>query len=169
MAKLWTHAIRPLVALLILAMLAGSVAPVYAADKKPVPSAVLEGGDGAPLELALVAAEGQWLMLYLAPGTPATVRLLDALRQWQLPALDHVIVMVGGGSAEARAFVQADHALPGVRFFLDPERDAWRALQLTGVPTVIGVRNNLLDWRLAGVLNDPETLRALLANWLTTP
>lgn len=148
----------------------GAAAPgVRAADKKPMPSVVLQAADGAPVELALVATEGSWLVLYVAPGSPATSRLLEALRQWQLPSLDHVVVIVGGQNAEAATFVQADHQLQGVRFLLDREREAWRVLQLSGVPTVIGVRNNLLDWRLTGVLNDPEALRALVTSWLTTP
>jgi hypothetical protein len=148
----------------------GAAAPdVRAADKKPVPSVVLQAADGAPVELAMVATEGAWLVLYVAPGAPATGRLLEALRQWQLPSLDHVVVIAGGQTAEATAFVQADHQLQGVRFMLDRDREAWRALQLSGAPTVIGIRNNVIDWRLTGVLNDPESLRAVVTTWLTTP
>lgn len=157
---------RPLVAGLLLGLLCGSATAATAADKNPVPSAVLQSADGGAIELALAAAEGNWLLIYLAPESPASRRLLDAMRQWQLPALDHVLVVVGGDQPAAREFVAADHQLPGVRFALDPQRDAWKALQLSGVPSLVGTRNNLQEWRLAGVLNDPEALRAVLTSWL---
>lgn len=160
------RASRSLVVTMLAGLLGGVAAPAAAADKKPVPSVVLQGGDGNLLELSLVAAEGQWLLIYLAPDSPASGRLLQAMRRWQLGAMDHVLVMVGGEQAAAREFVAADHQLPGVRFALDPRREAWQALQLSGVPTVVGVRNNLQEWRLAGVLNDPEALRTVLTSWL---
>ncbi len=164
------RAARPFLAVVLVAIaLFRHPSTVSAADKRPVPSAIVTDSAGAPLALSLVATEGQWLFLYVSADSTASKRLLDAMAKWELTSLDHLLVIVGGDAAQAGPLVAADHGLRGAQFASDARREAWTALQLSGVPTLVGVRNNLLEWRLAGVLNDPEAFKSVVVSWLAGP
>ena len=48
----------------------------------------------------------------------------------------------------------------------DVKGEARRALGVKAVPTVLGARGTYVEWRIAGVLNDPELLRQVVVSWL---
>ena len=156
---------RFLAALLVSAFVLGGGA-ASAADKRPLPASAVFAVDGAPRPLNQDAAQGQRLFVYVLPGSAVSTRLLDALRTWELPSLQYVTIVVGGARADAAAFAAADHGLPGASWLLDPGRVAWADLQLTGVPTLLGVKDGAVEWKLAGVLNDPSALKSVVTIWL---
>jgi hypothetical protein len=137
-----------------------------AADKKPLPATVVQLVDGAPMQLDQSATSGQWLFIYLLPESPASQRLIDAMRGWDLPSSSHVAVVVGGDKTAAAAFARVDHGLPFLQWALDPDRSAWQDLQVSGVPSIFGIRNGLIEWRLSGVLNDPSALKSVIVSWM---
>ncbi|MBS1818372.1 MAG: hypothetical protein JSU08_10610 [Acidobacteria bacterium] len=157
----------------MLALILGVVAAggrAAAAAKPALPASVVQTVDGVPVALNDGVVDGQWLVLYVVPDSPPSVRLLDALRTWQVPALDRVLVVVGGPAAPAATFARAQQqrGLDTVRWRLDGDRAAWTDLAASGVPTLFGVRAGVLEWRLAGVLNDPSALQSVVASWLST-
>lgn len=152
----------------LVAMLFALALTADAADKRPLPATRLQAADGSPVSLDPAAPEAR-VYVYVTPGSTVSRRFLAALRDWQVPAPDRITVVVGGTQAEAAAFAAADHGVPGVQWLLDPDRTFWTDLQVTGVPTLFGVRGGVIEWRLAGVLNDPAALKAVVTSWLTTP
>ena len=76
--------------MLALAVVACVAPNAGAADKRPLPSSLVQSVDGAPLPLDHLVAEGQWLVIYVLPDSTAAGRLLDALGQWELPTLGRI-------------------------------------------------------------------------------
>lgn len=158
--------VRTVMALAV--MLCAATPVLEAADKRPLPATRLQTVDGALVSLDQVGPESR-VYIYITPDSAVSRRLLTALRGWQLQAPDRVTLVVGGPRAEASAFASADHGLTGVQWLLDPERALWSDLQVTGVPTLFGVRAGIVEWRLAGVLNDPSALKAVVTSWVMAP
>lgn len=151
---------------LVMLLLAATL--VSAADKKPLPATRVQAVGGGQVSLDQAGPESR-VYVYLMPDSTVSRRFLVALRGWQLQAPERVTLVIGGPQPEAAAFAAADHGVPGVQWLLDPERTFWTDLQVTGVPTLFGVRAGLIEWRLAGVLNDPSALESVVTSWVTTP
>jgi len=90
------------------------------------------------------------------------------MKAWESPAMAQRVVVLGGGQLEAaKAFVGGrSHEWPAVRWFADPQGEAWRALRLTGTPYLLGIRDARITWSLAGVLNDPAALESVIRSWV---
>lgn len=158
--------VRQVLALVV--MLGAATLVAEAADKRPLPATRLQTADGAPISLDQAGPESR-VYIYITPDSAVSRRLLTALRGWQLQAPERITLVVGGPRAEAAVFAAADHGLVGVQWLLDPERAMWSDLQVTGVPTLFGVRAGIVEWRLAGVLNDPSALKPVVTSWVMTP
>ena len=166
MAKHRTSARIALGIIAIAALFVGT--DVGAAEKMSLPQSAVQTVDGAPLSLDQASTTGQQVLIYVLPGSTVSRRLLDAIRGWELPSPANVFIVVGGTRADAVAFAKVDEGLASVRWLVDPDGAARTDLQVTGVPTLFGIRNGVIEWRLAGVLNDPEALRSIVTQW-TSP
>ncbi len=148
-----------------LSMLVALALPAAAADNRELPASTVETPGGAQVRLPDLG-DGRWLLVYVQPGSPSSTRLLEALRGWELQSYDHLAFVVGGERSAAVAFANADHQLPGARWAVDAGREAWKDLQLSGAPSLFGIEQGTIAWRLAGVLNDPATFRSVVISWL---
>ena len=143
-------------------------ADMRAADRPALPPSVVYTVDGAPLTLNQQFNTGRWLVVYVTPDSPASSRLADALKAWQLPSTEHIAFVVGGNKTAAEAFARAHESI-GVNWALDGDKAAWTDLHVTGVPTLLGVDAGLIAWRLAGVLNDPSAMQSVITSWIGGP
>jgi len=141
---------------------------VQAVEQRPLPAFSVVSLEGAATSSGQLAAPGQWLCIYVTPTSPASVRLLKAMKGWESPAMAQRVVVVVGAPVEAATAFAAGQAqeFPGVRWYADPRGEAWKALRLTGTPYLLGVRDARIIWSLAGVLNDPTTLESVIRSWL---
>jgi len=147
--------------------LAGAGPRVEAAERHPLPDVAVRTTDGASLTLSHLAQDGNWLLIYVTESSVASARLLDALERWQVDGTGRVAVLVGDPPASAGAYISKHRdRLPGVRWAIDADRSAWRALQLRGVPVLLGAVGPDVEWKLAGVLNDPSALEAVVRSWI---
>lgn len=154
------------VAVVLASLFVGGLA--RAAEKQPLPQSLVQTRDGAPVTLDQSTGPESRVFIYVLPGSAVSTRLIAALSAWQLAAPERVSIVVGGEKAAAAAFAAAEHGLPsGVQWLLDPDRTFWTDLQVTGVPTLFGVRNGLVEWRLAGVLNEPTALKGVITSWVS--
>ncbi len=154
---------------MVLALVTSLTPPsAVAADKRPVPASAVQTTDGATLTLDRSAGTESRVYIYVLPDSQVSGRLLSALRTWPLAAPDRVTIVVGGDVAKARAFATADHGL-AVQWLVDAERAVWTDLEVAGVPTLLGVRNGIVEWRLAGVLNNPSALQNVVSGWVDGP
>jgi hypothetical protein len=148
-------------------LLALSAGRPLLAQKGPLPATAVQTTAGAVLPLNAIQPTAQWLLIYVLPDSPTSERLLSAMREWQLPSFERVVIVVGGDAAKASAFATADHGLPSAQWTIDPERAAWRGLSINGAPTLLGIRAGSIEWRVAGVLNNPEAIRSVIEAWIT--
>ena len=146
----------------------GPGAGLHAAEKRPLPEFQVATLDGAVVASAQIGPAGQSLLIYVTPTSPASARLLAAMKAWQTDAMaQRVIVVIGAPVAAAQAFVsERASEFARVRWLADPEGEAWRALRLTGTPYLLGVRHGQIAWALAGVLNDPTALESVVRSWV---
>jgi hypothetical protein len=158
-------------ALCVLLLAAG--ARPLAAEVRPIPSAPVQNADGTTVDLASLALNGTWVFVSVTAEAPVTVRLLRALESWHLALTPgQVVVLVDGTPAEVgRLEATWQTKVPMVRFVADDKGQARRALQVRALPTIVGGRSGMVEWQVAGVLNDPAMLRAVVEGWLasTTP
>jgi len=139
-----------------------------AAEKRPLPPFDVTTPAGATVGAASLGTPGQWLMVYVAPDSAPSARLVKALQSWQSPALvERTVIVIGGTLADARRFVdQQVGAASSLRWVADPASAGWKALRLSGTPTLVGVKDGRIEWVLAGVLNDPKALESVVRSWV---
>lgn len=150
--------------------LAGSAS---AAEPRPVPSATVQRTDGTAVDLASLAVAGPWVIVGVAVDAPVTSRLLQAFEAWKVGGMAGQVVLLVDGSPAAVGRLEAAwrERLPGVQFIADDKGIGRRALQVRAFPTILGAKSGMVDWQIAGVLNDPAMLRAVVESWIasTTP
>ncbi|MEO5656208.1 MAG: hypothetical protein ABIO65_04885, partial [Nitrospiria bacterium] len=75
---------------------------------------------------------------------------------------DRVIVIVRGASADGLSGL-AREKLSALRWYADPDDQAYKALSILSTPTVYGVRDGVMEWSVVGSM---AADRALLIDWL---
>jgi hypothetical protein len=154
---------------LVVALLCGSVAA--AADRRPLPAfSVATAGGVTTASSELVSRPGRWLLIYVTPGCLPCDRLLASLDSWDVVQqhAGRTVVLVADEpeSLESRIRLLMPGSAAAVRLYADIDRRAASALGVTGAPVVVGIEDGLIDWTVAGVLNDPKTLETLVRTWL---
>ena len=146
------------------------VASSHAAEKRALPALPLVDVQGQAVATAALSSEPQWLLIYVSPASPATERLVAAMKTWELgTSLRKVVFVVDGRSTESAAWIdrvlpKTDENLPPR--FVDPKGEARTALRVTGEPTLMGISHGEIAWGLAGVLNDPAAIEPVIRNWI---
>ena len=140
-----------------------------AIERRPLPTFQVAAFDGPMVASPQLAVDGQWLIVYVAPGCTSCNRLLAALKAWQTPGLlARTVIVVGGTTDGANAYLAT--ALPpevsAIRKYADPFASAWTSLHLTGTPVIIGVKDGTIWWSISGVLNDPRALESAVRTWV---
>jgi len=156
-------------AAVVLFVLLGLIAGSVAAQSQALPPLDVVAADGVPASVVRQPDPSSWLILYVSPECPPCDRLIQMLPTWQpAPSAGRVVVIVGAPLADARAYVDGINWLPasGVSWFADPAGAAAKSLKLTGRFGLSGVRADRLEWTVAGVLNDPSSLKSVVESWL---
>lgn len=153
------------------ALMTMAVGPVAAQASRPVPEVAVAAPGGAMVPLTSLGGEQPWLILYMgAPGSAASLRLLQAMESWALGgALSRVVVVVATAADAQPLASEWATRLPGVRWAGDPDNAMAKALGVRGAPTLLGIKGGAVDWVLAGVLNDPTMLRDVVKSWIDAP
>lgn len=148
----------------------GAYASVAAIERRAVPSFSVTRVDGTSVDSAQLTAETQYVLLYVRPDCRPCDRLLALVKSAKSPQLASRMVVVVNGDANAAARyvgrqIPAD-AGP-VTWYADTDGGGYRALRLTGMPALIGVKDGQMMWSIAGVLNDAETVESVVRTWVT--
>jgi hypothetical protein len=144
-------------------------AAAASAQDRALPDFLVRHPDGHEVASAVMSAQPKWLLVYLTPDCRPCNTFLRALPKWQSPGLAvRLVLVIAGPRTEAKAWL--DKVLPAdmeaPTWYADPERAAAKALELTGAPVLVGVRNGILEWELGGVLNDPAALESVVRSWV---
>jgi hypothetical protein len=150
--------------------LSGAAQIVAATEKRPLPPFTVTRPDGIAIDSRQLTAEPQYVLLYVRPDCRPCDRLLALVRSAKSPQFtSRVVVIVSGEADAAAAYVarQVPADAGPVTWYADPQGGGYRALRLTGMPELIGVREGQMMWSVAGVLNDAATVESVVRTWVT--
>jgi hypothetical protein len=148
--------------LLALVVLASGAAG--GAEPRPLPALSLLTLEGATADRAAVVKAGHWLLVYVRPQSGPSRTLLAALAKARAGSPAAAIV-VGSDEAGAKALAGDFPDLQPASWYADPRGEALKALALGGVPMVLGMNDDSVQWSLAGVAPDRKTLPSVLSSW----
>jgi hypothetical protein len=153
------------------ALMALACLPVFAsAQRRPLPSFTVASAPGvsvlsSQLSSAREGLAGRWLLVYVAPDSVTSERLLRSLDEWA--AADGArVVVVAAGEAPVDPRIRSLLTTSSAMVYADPDGNAARALGVTSVPALVGVASGSLDWMVQGVLNDPRMVEPVVRSWL---
>jgi hypothetical protein len=134
-----------------------------------MPAFSVSRADGTAVASTDFAPAMHYVFMYVTPNCRPCDRLLEMLKDPDVPQLPgRVVIVVGGSAASAATYIHA-HVPAGVgevAWFADPAGDAFKALRLTGTPVLIGVRGPQIMWSVSGVLNDASTVQSVVRSWV---
>jgi hypothetical protein len=143
------------------------VATVGASERRPLPPIALISLDGQAVQVADMAKQGNWLLIYVEPGCGSCTAILSAMPAAEYPGMaERVTVMVGGATLEQAAALAAASELGAAQWVLNPDRSARAALTIKQAPMTIGVRGTMIEWTLSGVLRRSSEMTSVLVSWL---
>jgi len=166
----WAAGVGTAAATLLTASLIVASAPASAIEQKPLPAFSVAQGDGSAVLGKDLTRASQYVLIYVAPNCRPCDRLVQLLKNWKSPEqVARVVFIVADTGANAASYVGSllpqGTAAPLV--YGDDKGDAYRALKLTGMPVIIGVRSGRIMWSVSGVLNDATTVQSVVRTWVT--
>lgn len=166
-----------LIAALIVAALPALPAIGFAQSQRPervLPPFTLVNGAGAATPSTALSAGGRAVLVFVKPSCRPCEQLLDALARIDDPGLASRLVLVVESPLEDAAAFAARRLPPplaSVRWFADtdPEAEsaAWKALELKGLPMVIGIEGEKIAWTHNGAPHS-GLLEPLMRTWIGT-
>lgn len=130
------------------------------------PSWSVTAPDGSPVPGSTLGAPGDWLLVYLTPGSEPSDRLLQSLaHSWTADAAARVVFVLAGSAAAAKAHLASlgeEAFAASASWYVDPQAEAWKALGFQGPLAVAGMKGQNVDWRIDGVIADPGVVEVTL-------
>jgi hypothetical protein len=138
---------------------------------RPLPSFTVFDATGAPAMSATFAAARRAVVVHVRPGCRQCDQLLDTLARIDEPALAaRVVIVIEAPVADAAIF--AARSLPAgleaSAWFADANSEAWAALELKGLPVMMGVEGPRIEWTLSGAANR-RLVESVVRSWLGMP
>jgi len=150
----------------ILAMLC-LVSTGMAVDPVPLPDMQLTSLDNQVVRNADLPSKGNWLLIYVQPRSQFSDNLLRLFKREQYPALEQHAVFVVGGTVDDLKAVKAKYPeLDQAAWYADINKTAFTQLKLHGVPVILGVKQQTIEWSLNGVLQDINVAKSIVNSWL---
>jgi len=154
-----------LVAGVALAVLEAASA-LRAREPRAVPEFRLSTSEDLPARSADLLKGGRHLLVYLRAPSRAALDLLEFLDKDVPPAFRGQILLIAGpGRATAQVYKSRYPSLAKLPWYLDGELDVWKALEFTCSPSVLGLEDRTIRWRLDGLLPDPSVWKTVLRQW----
>jgi hypothetical protein len=162
--------IRMVSALAAALFLSGAAPTVAATEKRALPPFTVTRLDGTAIDSRQLTVEPQYVLLYVRPECRPCDRLLALVRNAKSPQFTSRVVVIVSGEADAGAAYVA-RQIPAeagpLTWYADPQGAGYRALRLSGMPELIGVKDGQMMWSVAGVLNDAATVESVVRTWVT--
>jgi hypothetical protein len=160
------RALRTLIVMVALAVVA--MAADRQSSKKPLQTFQLQSSVGSPVNSTDLALSGKWLLIYVnANNRPSELLLSQMKTATYAPFADHIVIIVGGvAGPELAEWVTKYQGVAGAHWYADPNREAFRKLELHGVPMEIGMKDSSIEWMLSGMTTDTAAFQSTLLDWL---
>lgn len=153
---------------LILVVSVASAIGLQAIERGPLPALSLADIAGRPVTTSQIAMTGTWLIVYVQPGCRPCESIITVATHERHPGLPDrlAVVVAGAGARELQALAARFPNLPESAWYGDADRTMFTRLRLSGVPVVIGLRGQMIEWGLSGVLPDAAAVESVLASWI---
>ncbi|HZI56888.1 MAG TPA: hypothetical protein VFF39_08940 [Verrucomicrobiae bacterium] len=159
--KIGQKVVAGAIAVLCLVTLAAALDPVA------IPELQLTSIDNQPIKTSDLPAKGNWVLIYVQPKSQFSDNLLRLLKREQYPALEqHAIIIVGGSIDDLKATKAKYAELDKATWYADTTKSAFTQLKLHGVPVVLGVKEQTIQWSLNGVLTDVNVAKSIVNTWV---
>lgn len=159
--------IGKMIVILLLAWLVVTPGNTLAIDPAPIPDFQLTTLDGQTIKSAELPATGNWLLVYIQPTSHYCDQLLKTFTAERYPTLATNAVFIVNGTADDAKNMKAKYPdLATATWYADPGRSAFTQLKLHGVPVILGVRDQKIQWSLNGILQDSKTMQSILTSWI---
>jgi hypothetical protein len=114
-----------------------------------------------------MVAAGRWLLIYLQQGCAACDTLVQLLADEHASLEGRIAIVIGGvNAADAAKLAGNFPTLAAARWYADQSNALARALPAAGVPVVYGLRENMVEWSLNGVVPDAASYKTTLLSWV---
>ena len=145
----------------------GMAAPTLAIERKPLPAFTLTTLGGAAAQSAELTRDGKWLFIYVQPVCAQCDALLNSIDEAEQPLVAARMVIVVGGLDDAGAsqFARAYPKLSTAEWYADPSRTVPRILKAPAVPFVFGMKQQITEWGMVGVVPDAVSAKSALVSW----
>lgn len=161
------RALRALIAMVALAATALAADP-KASAKKPLQAFQVQNSVGVSVNSTDLALTGNWLLIYVtANSRPSELMLSQMKPATYAPFADHIVIIVGGVSGPGLAdWATKYEAVAGAHWYADPQRDAFKKINLHGAPVEIGLKDGSVEWTLSGMTTDSASFQSTLLDWV---
>ncbi len=147
---------------LILTSHASAIEPVA------VPAFTVQSMSDIPVGSDQLSQSPRWILVYLTDDCRNCDEILHTLEAYRNPPLSgRLAVIVGGGTPETiSALIGPREKIASLRWYTDPDWQAYQALSISGTPVAFGIRDGIIEWSLAGTPWDQKTARSILTEWV---
>ena len=138
-----------------------------AVERMALPAFTLMRGDATSVASQSLVQTGGWVIVYVAPQCKPCQAILRSIDETGNPSLvRRVVVVVAGATAESLRGESARYPnLAGATWLGDAANAIPQAIAGAAAPTILGLRGQMIEWSLAGVLMDATDLKSVLAKW----
>jgi hypothetical protein len=162
--KGYLYGILVVITTLLLASLALAIEP------GPLPSFQLTSSTGQTVKTADLPSKGNWVLIYIQPKSQFSDNLLKVMKRDLYPNLEQHAVIIVSGSVDDLKNTQSKYPdLSQAAWYADTDKTAFSQLQLHGAPVVLGIRQQVIQWSLNGVLPDTNVSRSVVNTWVNQP
>ena len=153
--------VRTIVLTLLLTLMAAAKKPA------PLPDFGLTSLDSKTVRSDKLKLPNQWLLVYVQPHSSYSESVLNELKdQQQNTANQKVIIVVGAAKlADSQSMQDQFPHIKSATWYADTNREALQKMQITGVPCVLGMRNDTVQWQFIGTHPKPGHLKSMLKTW----
>jgi hypothetical protein len=137
-----------------------------AVERMALPAFTLTAGDGATVESGALVHPGGWALIYVTPHCVPCQAILRSIDRAAHPQLPRRLVIVVAGASPAQVLEEAVRYpdLSDATWLGDPSGAIPQPIG-GAVPTILGMRDRMIEWSLAGVLTDPSDVKSILVHW----
>jgi hypothetical protein len=162
-----TRPARPLLWAMAAVMAVLGASQARAIERRALPDLRVTDLQGQAVAAAALPQADKWLLLYVEPKCPACDALLKAIDVKAQPSLPaHTAIVVGRADATAAAALAARFPdLAGARWYVEGETRVMKILKLPGAPVVFGLKQETIEWSIAGLVPDVGGVKSALVSW----
>ena len=138
-----------------------------ATERKPLPAFTLINSGGADVQSAELTQDGRWLFVCIQPACEPCDTLLRTIDEAEQPRVAaRMVIVVGGVDAIGLAQIAAGFPkLTTAAWYADSTRSVPRLVKAPGSPFVFGLKQQVTEWGMVGVVPDAVSAKSALVGW----